>query len=93
MSFTFTIVEKENTRVVCPVNEETGEVYVDHSYDGNSFVNQFKEGVVLEVSEPGHLLKKDLEEARNLLEIAKNKLYSPGRYEWLAEQIERFLTK
>lgn len=35
----------------------------------------------------------ELEEAKRLLQIARIKLVSPGRYEVFAEEIERFLNK
>jgi len=34
-----------------------------------------------------------LQEAKRLLSLAKDKLKNPGRYELLAEEIERFLNK
>lgn len=93
MSFTFTIVKKDGERVICPIKEETGEPYLAHSFDAQTFFDQFQEGIVIEISEKGHILKNDLTEAKRLLEISKNKLLNPGRYEIVAEQIERFLQK
>ena len=93
MSFTFTIVKKDKERVICPVKEETGDAYVNHTIDCQSFFDQFQEGVIIEVSEPGHILKNELIESKRLLELAKNKLCSPGRYDLFAEEIEKFLQK
>lgn len=94
MPFTYMIIEKgEERRLICPLNEKTQEPYTSHTYDAETFIKQFLPGVIIEVSEPGHMLKKDLEEAKRLLEIAKNKLCSPGRYETFANEIERFLNK
>lgn len=93
MSFTFTIVKKDEEKIICPVREETGEPYLNHSFDFQSFLNQFQGGIIIEISEPGHILKNDLNEAKRLLALVKEKLKNPGRYETFAEEIERFLQK
>lgn len=98
MSFTFMVCDRtsedgQTERVICPVNEETGSPYINHSFDPKSFVDQYNDGVIIEVSEPTLILKKQLTEAKRLLEIAKKKLMSPGRDEIFSEEIERFLNK
>ena len=93
MSWTFVIVDKKKKKAICPLNEETGKPYVNNSYDPVAFINQYRDGVTIEISEPGHILKNDLVEARRLLEITKNKLRAPGRYDTFADEIERFLEK
>lgn len=37
--------------------------------------------------------RKELEEAKQLLLLAKEKLKNPGRYDYLSEKIDRFLNK
>ena len=91
MSFTFIICDEIDGRLIRPLNEKTNKPYLGESYDAQSFISQFKEEIVIEISEPGHILKNDLTEAKRLLELAKRKLRSPGRYEMLADEIERFL--
>ena len=93
MSFTFAIVKKDEGRVICPLNEETGDPYLAHSFDAQSFFDQFQEGVTIEISEPGHVLKNDLAEAKRLLSSVKDKLRNPGRFDFVADEIERFLQK
>ena len=92
MAFTFVVIEKDNERIICPLNEQTKEPYTNHSFDVQSFINQFKDGVILEVSEPGVILKDELARAKKLLSAVKSKLRSPGRYDAIADEIERFLT-
>lgn len=93
MSFTFMIIEDKEGKWFCPVDEKTGKIFVNHRYDAKSFINQYNEGVILEISSPGQILKNDLAEAKRLLEAVINKLRSPGRYEKIADEIERFLNK
>lgn len=91
MSFTFTIVEKESEKVICPINEQTKELFINHSFDAKSFIEQFKDGVIIEISESDTILKNELAKAKKLLSIVKDKLRSPGRYDTIADEIERFL--
>ena len=91
MSFTYTIVEIENKKWICPVDEQSGKIYINHKFDSIAFINQFKPGAIFEISEPEHILKNDLKEAKRLLKSAESKLRHPGRYDYLSDEIKEFL--
>lgn len=88
MAFTFIVCEG---RIIRPFNEKTGEAYPGESYDADAFIREFAEGVIIEISPPGEILKNQLEEAKRLLSIANKKLRLPGYFESFADEIERFL--